>query len=298
MFSIKKLKSKFVGISFVFSGVIALGTGMGLTSEHKSEHSPSLVLQAGEETNSVGPRKITSEAWFYPVVGAGAGLIVVSLLLGLGIGIPIAKKKERMMIQEREEHQRMVESLGALEEQNKTEEVEEATEAVSTQAVNPQEQAAQPNVNVLPAQNMGMNPNHQQMWNQQQGFAPQQMGPQGFGGQMGMQPGFNQQYGFNQQQMNPQMQMEQRQNFPNQMPPQMRIQPRQNFPNQMPMNQPAQGFRPQGMAPGQMSGARPGFNNQAQPMGANRMNYPNQGMRPAPQMGGPRPGFPPQNGPR
>ncbi|OBU78440.1 adhesin [Mycoplasmoides gallisepticum] len=304
MFSLKNLKSKLVGVSFVFSGAIALGAGVGLTSEHKYEHSPTLVLHEGE-TNSVGPRKITSEPWFYPVVGAGAGLIVVSLLLGLGIGIPIAKKKERMMIQEREEHQKMVESLGIIEEQNKTEAIEPTT-SVPTEEVNTQEPTQPAGVNVDNNPQMGIN---QPGFNQPQinpQFIPnpqQRMNPQGFGGpmplnQMGMRPGFNQ--------MPPQMggmppnQMGMRPGF-NQMPPQMGgMPPRPNFPNQMPnMNQPRPGFRPQpgGGAPmGNKAGG--GFNHQGAPMGPNRMNFPNQGMNQPPHMAGPRAGFPPQNGPR
>ncbi|ULH67780.1 P30/P32 family tip organella adhesin [Mycoplasmoides gallisepticum] len=283
MFSLKKLKSKLVGVSFVFSGAIALGTGVGLTSEHKYEHSPTLVLHEGE-TNSVGPRKITFEPWFYPVVGAGAGLIVVSLLLGLGIGIPIAKKKERMMIQEREEHQKMVESLGIIEQQNKTEAIE-STAAVPTEEVNTQEPTQPAGVNVDNNPQMGINQPgfNQPQINPQFGPHPQQrINPQGFGGpmslnQMGMRPGFNQ------------------------MPPQMGgMPPRPNFPNQMPnMNQPRPGFRPQpgGGAPmGNKAGG--GFNHQGAPMGPNRMNFPNQGMNQPPHMAGPRAGFPPQNGPR
>ncbi|QMT98679.1 adhesin [Mycoplasma tullyi] len=294
MFSFKKLKSKLVGVSFVFSGVAVLGTTIGLSSEHKYEHSPTLVLHDGE-SNSVGPRKITSEPWFYPVVGAGAGLIVVSLLLGLGIGIPIAKKKERMMIQEREEHQRMVESLGMIQEENKTEAVE-TTAALPSEEANVSEPTQTSSVEaVTPQLGVGQPGFNQPQMAPQFGANPQQrMNPQGFGapmgpnpmGQMPPRPGFPNQMG----------QMPPRPGFPNQMPNQMGgMPPRPGFPpNQMGQMPPRPGFRPQPGAPNQM-GNQPGPGFQGPPNGP-RMNFPNQGMNQG--MPGPRPGFPPQNGPR
>ncbi|MDC4182909.1 P30/P32 family tip organella adhesin [Mycoplasma bradburyae] len=195
MFKLKKLKSKLIGLSFVLPGAIALGSGFGASNQNKQQHSHKLVLHDGED-NSVGPKNITSEAWFYPVVGSGAGLIAVSLILGLGIGIPIAKKKERMMLQEREEHQKMVESLGMIEQQNQaqtTEEVQETDQAQPNQENLALQASAQPGVINQPNMGMGqpnpgmMNPNMQAQGNNpNMGFANNQMGPR---------PGFNPQNG-------------------------------------------------------------------------------------------------------